>query len=188
MFDLCSINENIVDVLDLCLRDCAEPDWIQLFHASRCLGIAVNGWAVFSAYKRENSMYKRENPMTEREYLQDYFADEYYAESLPCGFSVEGYDRFADLCVDLRHEIDSIAGLLVIRMKRSGLGDLYPTVIALAKGLCEQILRAIQCDLIDGCEEDALRESFIKDTLKRISPDAFIGSRIEDLTKKEETL
>ena len=178
MFDSCSINENIVDVLDLCLRDCAEPDWIRLFDASRCLGIAVNGWAVYSVYKREN-------PMTEREYLQDYFADEYYAESLPCGFFIEGYDRFADLCWDLRHEIDSIAGLLVIRMKRSGVGDLYPTVIALAKGLCEQILRAIQCDLIDGYEEDALRESFIKDTLERISPDAFIGSRIEDLTEKE---
>ena len=180
MFDSCSINENIVDVLDFCLRDCAEPDWIQLFDASRCLGIAVNGWAVFSVYKREK-------PMTEREYLQDYFADEYYAESLPCGFFVEGYDRFADLCCDLSHEIDSIAGLLVIRMKRSGSGYLYPTVIALAKGLCEQILRAIQCDLIDESEEDALRESFIKDTLERISPDAFIGSRIEDLTEKEKT-
>ena len=178
MFDSCSINENIVDVLDLCLRDCAEPDWIRLFDASRCLGIAVNGWAVYSVYKREN-------PMTEREYLQDYFADEYYAESLPCGFFIEGYDRFVDLCCDLRYEIDSIAGLLLIRMKRSGVGDLYPTVIALAKGLCEQILRAIQCDLIDGYEEDALRESFIKDTLERISPDAFIGSRIEDLTEKE---
>lgn len=180
MFDSCSVNENIVDVLDLCLRDCAEPDWIRLFDASRCLGIAVNGWAVFSAFKREN-------PMTEREFLQDYFADEYYAESLPCGFFIEGYDRFVDLCCDLRYEIDSIAGLLIIRMKRSGSGDLYPTVIALAKGLCEQILRAIQCDLIDECEEDALRESFIKDTLERISPDAFIGSRIEDLTEKEKT-
>ena len=178
MFDSCSINENIVDVLDLCLRDCAEPDWIRLFAASRCLGIAVNGWAVFSVYKREE-------PMTEREYLQDYFADEYYAKSLPCGFFIEDYDRFVDLCLELRHEIDSIAGLLIIRMERSGLGHMYPTVIELAKGLCEQILRAIQCDLIDESEEDALRESFIKDTLERISPDAFIGSCIEDLTVKE---
>ena len=180
MFDSCSINENIVDVLDFCLRDCAEDDWIQLFDASRCLGIAVNGWAVFSVYKREE-------PMTEREYLQDYFADEYYAESLPCGFFIEGYDRFADLCWDLRHEIDSIAGLLIIRMKRSGFGHMYPTVIELAKGLCEQILRMIQCDLDDESEEDALRESFIKDTLKRVSPDAFLFSRIKDLTKKEKT-
>lgn len=176
MFDSCSVNGNIVDVLDLCLRDCAELDWIQLFDASRCLGIAVNGWAVFSVYKREE-------PMTEREYLQDYFADEYYAESLPCGFSVDGYDRFIDLCWDLRHEIDSIAGLLILRMKRSGVGDLYPTVIALAKGLCEQILRAIQCDLSDESEEDALRESFIKSTLRRIIPDAFIDSRIKELAE-----
>ena len=181
MFDSCSINENIVDVLDFCLRDCAEPDWILLFDASRCLGIAVNGWAVFTAYKREE-------PMTEREFLQDYFADECYAESIPCGFFVEDYDRVVDLCCDLRHEIDSIAGLLVIRMKRSGFGYMYPTVIALAKGLCEQILRKIQCDLVDGSEEDALREFFIKDTLERISPDAFINSRIKDLTEKEKTL
>ena len=178
MFDSCSINENIVDVLDLCLRNCAEPDWIRLFDASRCLGIAVNGWAVFSVYKREK-------PMTEREYLQDYFADEYYAKSLPCDFFIEGYDRFVDLCLDLRHEIDSIAGLLIIRMGRSGLGYLYPTVIELAKGLCEKILRDIQCDLIDESEEDALRESFIKDWLERICPDSFIGSCIEDLTGKE---
>ena len=181
MFDSCSINENIVDVLDFCLRDCAEPDWIRLFDASRCLGIAVNGWAVFTAYKREE-------PMTEREFLQDYFADERYAESIPCGFFVEDYDRFVDLCWDLRHEIDSIAGSLVIRMKRSGFGYMYPTVIALAKGLCEQILRKIQCDLVDGSEEDALREFFIKDTLERISPDAFTNSRIKDLTEKEKTL
>lgn len=180
MFDSCSPNENIVDVLDLCLRDCAEPDWIRLFDASRCLGIAVNGWAVFSVYKREE-------PMTEREYLQDYFSDEYYAESLPCGFFIEGYDRFVDLCRDLCREIDSIAGLLIIRMKRWGNGYMYPTVIELARGLCEKILRDIQCDLIDESEEDALRESFIKDTLKRVSPDAFIGSRIKDLTEKEET-
>lgn len=178
MFDSCSINENIVDVLNFCLQDCVNPDWIQLFDASRCLGIAVNGWAVFSVYKREK-------PMTEREFLQGYFADDFNAESLPRGFFVEGYDRFVDLCCDLCHEIDSIAGLLVIRMKRSGFGYLYPTVIELAKGLCEQILRAIQCDLDDESEEDALRESFIKDTLERISPDAFIGSRIEDLTGKE---
>ena len=126
--------------------------------------------------------------MTEREFLQDYFADERYAESIPCGFFVEGYDRFVDLCWGLRHEIDSIAGSLVIRMKRSGFGYMYPTVIALAKGLCEQILRMIQCDLVDGSEEDALREFFIKDTLERISPDAFINSRIKDLTEKEKTL
>ena len=178
MFGSCSINEDIVDVLDLCLRDCAEPDWIKLFVASRCLGIAINGWAIFSVYKREN-------PMTEREYLQDYFADEYYAESLPCDFVIEDYDHFSDLCCDLRREIDSIAGLLIVRMKRSGLGDLYPTVIELAKGLYEQILRAIQCDLIDGYKEDALRESFIKDTLVRIRPYAFSNSNIEDLTGKE---
>lgn len=178
MFDSCSINENIVDVLDFCLRDCAEPDWIQLFAASRCLGVAVNGWAVFSVYKREK-------PMTEREFLQGYFAYEDYVESIPCGFFIEGYDRFVDLCRDLRREIDSIAGLLIIRMKRSGFGYMYPTVIELAKGLCEKILRDIQCDLIDGSEEDALRESFINDTLERISPDAFIVSRIEDLTEKE---
>ena len=178
MFDSCSPNENIVDVLDFCLRDCAEPDWIQLFDASRCLGIAVNGWAVFSVYKREK-------PMTEREYLQDYFADEYYAESLPHGFFIEGYDYFIDLCLDLCHEIDSIAGLLILRMKRSGFGYLYPTVIELARGLCEKILRDIQCDLDDESEEDALRESFIKDTLERISPDAFLNSCIEDLTEKE---
>lgn len=181
MFDSCSINENIVDVLDFCLRDCADPDWIQLFDASRCLGIAVNGWAVFSVYKREK-------PMTEREFLQEYFEDECYAESLPHGFSIEGYDRFVDLCWDLRHEIDSIAGLLIIRMKRSLLGHMYPTVIALAKGLCEQILRMIQYDLDDESEEDALRESFVKDKLESISPDAFIGSRINDLTEKEKTL
>lgn len=180
MFDSCSPNESIVDVLDSCLRDCAEPDWIQLFDASRCLGIAVNGWAVFSVYKREK-------PMTEREYLQDYFADEYYAESLPRDFFIEGYDRFVDLCRDLRREIDSIAGLLIIRMKRSGNGYMYPTVIELAKGLCEKILRDIQCDLDDESEEDALRESFIKDTLERICPDAFINSRIKDLTEKEKT-
>ena len=180
MFDSCSINENIVDVLDFCLRDCAEPDWIRLFDASRCLGIAVNGWAVFSVYKREK-------PMTEREYLQDYFADEYYAESLPCDFFIEGYDRFVDLCWDLRHEIDSIAGLLIIRMKRSGFGYMYPTVIELAKGLCEKILRDIQCDLFDESEEDALRESFIKETLERICPDAFLISHIEDLSEKENT-
>ena len=180
MFDSCGINENIVDVLDLCLRDCAEPEWIQLFDASRCLGIAVNGWAVFSAYKREITM-------TEREYLQDYFADEYYAESIPRDFFIEGYDHFSDLCRDLRREIDSIAGLLIIRMKRSGFGHMYPTVIELAKGLCEKILRDIQCDLIEESEEDALRESFIKDTLERISPDAFLNSRIKDLTEKEET-
>lgn len=178
MFDSCSINENIVDVLDSCLRDCAEPDWIQLFDASRCLGIAVNGWAVFSVYKREK-------PMTEREYLQDYFADEYYAESLPCDFFIEGYDRFVDLCRDLRREIDSIAGLLIIRMKRSGNGHMYPTVIELARGLCEKILRDIQCDLDDESEEDALRESFIKDTLERISPDVFLIPSIQDLTEKE---
>lgn len=180
MFDSCSPNESIVDVLDFCLRNCAEPDWIQLFDASRCLGFAVNGWAVFSVYKREK-------PMTEREFLQDYFAEEYYAESLPCGLFIEDYDRFVDLCCDLRHEIDSIAGLLIIRMKRSVLGYMYPTVIELAKGLCEQILRMIQYDLDDESEEDALRESFIKDTLERVSPDAFINSRIKDLTEKEKT-
>lgn len=180
MFDSCSINENIVDVLDFCLRDCAEPDWIRLFDASRCLGIAVNGWAVFSVYKREK-------PMTEREYLQDYFADEYYAESLPRDFFIEGYDHFGDLCRDLRREIDSIAGLLIIRMKRSGNGYMYPTVIELARGLYEKILRDIQCDLFDESEEDALRESFIKDRLERICPDAFIISSIQDLTKKEKT-
>ena len=178
MFDSCSPNESIVDVLDFCLRDCADPDWIRLFDASRCLGIAVNGWAVFSVYKREE-------PMTEREYLQDYFADEYYAKSLPSGFFIEDYDRFVDLCLELRHEIDSIAGLLIIRMQRSMLGYMYPTVIELAKGLCEQILRMIQIDLDDESEEDALRVSFIKDTLERISPDSFIGSCIEDLTEKE---
>ena len=62
---------------------------------------------------------------------------------------------------------------------------MYPTVIELAKGLCEQILRMIQCDLDDESEEDALRESFIKDTLERISPDAFLNSRIKDLTEEE---
>lgn len=180
MFDSCSINENIVDVLDFCLRDCADPDWIQLFDASRCLGIAVNGWAVFSVYKREE-------PMTEREFLQDCFSDVCEAESIPRGFSIEDYSYFADLCWDLSHEIDSIAGLLIIRMKRSGFGHMYPTVIELAKGLCEQILRFIQCDLDDESEEDALRESFIKDTLERISPEAFSNSRIKDLTEKEKT-
>jgi hypothetical protein len=130
-------------------------------------------------------VYKREKPMTEREFLQDYFADECYADSIPCGFFIEGYDRFVHLCCDLSHEIDSIAGLLVIRMKRSGFGYMYPTVIELAKGLCEQILRMIQCDLDDESEEDALRESFIKDTLERVSPDAFLNSRIKDLTEKE---
>ena len=180
MFEPCSINENIVDILDFCLRDCAEDDWIQLFDASRCLGIAVNGWAVFSVYKREK-------PMTEREYLQDYFADEYYAESLPRDFFIEGYDSFVDLCCDLSREIDSIVGLLIVRMERSGFGYLYPTVIELAKGFYEKILRDIQCDLIDGFEEDALRESFIKDKLERISPYSFLNSRIEDLTGKEKT-
>lgn len=177
MFDSCSINENIVDVLDFCLRDCADPDWIRLFDASRCLGIAVNGWAVFSVYKREK-------PMTEREFLQDYFAGEFYVKSLPCGFFADGYNHFVDMCCDLSREIDSIAGLLVIRMERQFLGYLYPTVIELAKGLCEQILRMIQIDLDDESEEDSARESFIKDTLERIRPDAFIGSRIKDLTEK----
>lgn len=178
MFDSCSINEHIVDILDFCLRACAEDDWIKLFAASRCLGVAVNGWAVFSVYKREK-------PMTEREFLQDYFAYEEYAETIPRDFFIEGYDRFVDLCRDLRREIDSIAGLLIVRMKRSGFGYFYPTVIELASGLYEKILRDIQCDLFDESEEDALRESFIKDTLKRISPDAFLNSRIEDLTEKE---
>lgn len=180
MFESCSINEDIVDIFDFCLRAFPEPDWVKLFSASRCLGVAVNGWAVFSVYKREK-------PMTEREFLQDYFAYEEYAESIPFGFSIEGYDHFVDLCRDLRREIDSIAGLLIIRMKRSGFGYLYPTVIELANGLYEKILRDIQCDLDDESEEDALRESFIKDTLERISPDAFINSRIKDLTEKEKT-
>ena len=180
MFESCSIDGNIVDILDFCLGDCAEPDWIQLFAASRCLGSTVHGWAVFSVCKREK-------PMTEREYLQDYFADEDYAESIPRGFNIEGYDRFVDLCHDLCHEIDSIAGLLIIRMKRSGFGYLYPTVIELAKGFYEKILRDIQCDLDDESEEDALRVSFIKDALERLSPDAFLNSRIKDLTEKEKT-
>ena len=180
MFESCSINEHIVDILDFCLRACAEDDWIKLFAASRCLGVAVNGWAVFSVYKREK-------PMTEREFLQDYFTYEDYAESIPRDFFIEDYDHFVDLCRDLRREIDSIAGLLIIRMERSVFGYMYPTVIELAKGLCEQILRMIQYDLDDESEEDALRESFIKDTLERISPDAFLNSRIKDLTEKEKT-
>lgn len=178
MFETCSINEHIVDILDFCLRTCAEDDWIKLFAASRCLGVAVNGWAVFSVYKREK-------PMTEREFLQDYFTYEDYTESIPRDFFIENYDHFVDLCRDLRREIDSIAGLLIVRMKRSGFGYLYPTVIELASGLYEKILRDIQCDLDDESEEDALRESFIKDRLERIRPDAFIISSI--MTEKEKT-
>lgn len=170
----CSISEAAVDVLDFCLRDCADPEWIQLFNASRCLGVAIDGWSVFKSYKREE-------PTTEQEFLQGYFADVYCTESLPNSIFIECYDHFDDLCWDLRREIDSIAGLLVIRMKRQYHGYLYPTVIEFAKGICEQTLRIMQGDLDDELEEDVLRESFARDTLERIRPDAFTYFDSKDL-------